>query len=61
MITRLAPWRGQPCQRVLDVGEHLVHRLLAVHDDLDPGELVAIDHLLRQLVVEPEPVADRLG
>ena len=39
----------------------VVHRLLPVHDHLDARELVAIDHELGELVVETEPVADRLG
>ena len=42
------------------VGEDVVHRLLPVHDDLDARELVAVDHVLGELVVETEAVADRL-
>ena len=34
--------------------------LLTVDDDLDPGEPVAVDHELGELVVEAKPVADRL-
>ena len=48
-------------ERVLDRGEDVVHRLLAVDDDLDPRELVAVDHELGELVVEAEAVGDGLG
>ena len=50
-----------PSQRVLDRREDVVHGLFAVDGDLGSYDPVALDHQLRELVVEPEPVPDRLG